>query len=285
MTPALPLIKALVEPVRIRLYLLLKQSPLTVSEISHILGISQSNTSHHVKGLREVGLLTAEKTGQHTYYALTNLSEHEPNIAALLKNLEQLRDEIPETRNDAAKLRTVLSRRNEETFALWRMEQPDLPYSDIFAHLASGRAGTVADIACGEGDFFESLSLSFDHVIAIDLEEAHCLRAKERARNFAHISVLSANAQEIPLSDACVDSVVLRMALSQVTEPAQACAEAMRILKAGGFISIIDGEKASGDTFRRQILEQLAGSGNFHVDVERTLPRLFMLRAQKSAGA
>ncbi|HNL55609.1 MAG TPA: metalloregulator ArsR/SmtB family transcription factor, partial [Turneriella sp.] len=70
MPGALQLLKALSEPVRIRLYLLLRQSSLTVSELSEILALSQSNTSHHVKALRELDLLTAEKTGQHTYYAL-----------------------------------------------------------------------------------------------------------------------------------------------------------------------------------------------------------------------
>ncbi|HMV35821.1 MAG TPA: metalloregulator ArsR/SmtB family transcription factor, partial [Turneriella sp.] len=67
MPGALQLLKALSEPVRIRLYLLLRQSSLTVSELSEILALSQSNTSHHVKALRELDLLTAEKTGQHTY--------------------------------------------------------------------------------------------------------------------------------------------------------------------------------------------------------------------------
>ena len=70
MIQALPLFKALVEPVRIRIYLLLKKSPLTVSELSEILDLSQSNTSHHIKALRDLGLLSAEKTGQHTYYGL-----------------------------------------------------------------------------------------------------------------------------------------------------------------------------------------------------------------------
>src|SRR5687768_5062999 len=109
MANALGLLKALVEPVRIRLYLLLKKSPLTVSELSEILGLSQSNTSHHVKALRDLDLLTAEKTGQHTYYALNHESIRDGRIAALLKNLEDLNEEIPETKNDAARLRTVLA--------------------------------------------------------------------------------------------------------------------------------------------------------------------------------
>ena len=120
MAGALNLLKALVEPVRIRLYLLLKQSTLTVSELSEILEISQSNTSHHVKALRDLGLLSAEKTGQHTYYALNPQRMQEKPVVAILRNLEEIGAEIPELRSDAAKLRTVLAARSSDTLSFSR---------------------------------------------------------------------------------------------------------------------------------------------------------------------
>lgn len=292
MAGALNLLKALVEPVRIRLYLLLKQSTLTVSELSEILEISQSNTSHHVKALRDLGLLSAEKTGQHTYYALNPERMQEKPVIAILRNLEEIGAEIPELRSDAAKLRTVLAARSSDTFAQWRMEQPDLPYSDIFAHLACGRRGTVADIGCGEGDFFEALSLSFDRVIALDLELKHVRRAHARASK--QIFVTAANAQQLPFTDGAFDAVVLRMALSQMPQPLMALGEAMRVLKKGGFISLIDhaapgrastavadSAKPAGDTFRETLLNHLSSRSDMRIDTERSLPRLFMLRAQK----
>lgn len=298
MAGALNLLKALVEPVRIRLYLLLKQSTLTVSELSEILEISQSNTSHHVKALRDLGLLSAEKTGQHTYYALNPERMQEKPVIAILRNLEEIGAEIPELRSDAAKLRTVLAARSSDTFAQWRMEQPDLPYTDIFAHLACGRRGIVADIGCGEGDFFEALSQSFDRVVALDLELKHVRRAHARASK--QIFVAAANAQQLPFADGAFDAVVLRMALSQMPQPLTALDEAMRVLKKGGFISMIDhaargrgsatamdgvlvdhAAKPAADTFRETLLNHLTGRRDIRIDTERSLPRLFMLRAQK----
>lgn len=306
MAGALNLLKALVEPVRIRLYLLMKQSALTVSELSEILEISQSNTSHHVKALRDLGLLSAEKTGQHTYYALNSERIQEKSVVAILHNLEEIGSEIPELHSDAAKLRTVLAARSGDTFAQWRMEQPDLPYTDIFAHLACGRRGVVADIGCGEGDFFESLSLSFDRVVALDLELKHVRRARTRASQ--QIFVTAANAQQLPFVDGVFDAVVLRMALSQMPAPLIALDEALRVLKKGGYISLIDqaargrgsatakpvlsaveGDgalvadlaKPGGDTFRATLLNHLSARRDIFIDTERSLPRLFMLRAQK----
>ncbi len=276
---ALQILKALVEPVRIRLYLLLKQSALTVSELSEILEISQSNTSHHVKALRDLGLLSAEKTGQHTYYGLNPERMQERSVVAILRNLEEIGGEIPELHADAAKLRTVLAARSGDTFAQWRMEQPDLPYSDIFAHLACGRRGVVADIGCGEGDFFDALTLSFDRVVALDLDFQHVRRARQRAAK--QVCVTAANAQQLPFAENVFDAVVLRMALSQMPQPLAALDEALRVLKKGGFMSVIDSARPAGDTFRETLLQHLSARPGTLLDIERSLPRLFMLRAQK----
>lgn len=278
MAGALTLLKALVEPVRIRLYLLLRQSALTVSELSEILDISQSNTSHHVKALRDLGLLTADKTGQHTYYALDSARTQEKSVAAILANLETVGSELTELRSDAAKLRTVLAARGDDTFARWRMEQPDLPYTDIFAHLSCGRRGSVADIGCGEGDFFDALTLSFDRVVALDIDHHHALEAQKK--NSA-VRVLAADAQCLPFTDGAFDAVVLRMALAQIPEPAKALAEAVRITRPGGFISVIDTNNPAGGSFRESVMKHLAGIGGVRTDVERALPRLFMLRLLK----
>ncbi|MBN8222422.1 MAG: ArsR family transcriptional regulator [Spirochaetes bacterium] len=281
MIQALPLFKALVEPVRIRIYLLLKKSPLTVSELSEILDLSQSNTSHHIKALRDLGLLSAEKTGQHTYYGLDARELAGERTQKLLESIAELGAEIPETKNDATKLRNVLAARSEDTFAAWRLEQPDLPYSDIFAHVAAGRRGTVLDIGCGEGDFFEALSLSYDRVTGIELDRQHSSRAAAAARDKTNIEVVTADAQNLPIAAASVDAVVLRMALSQIPDPLVALDEATRVLKPGGCLSLIDAEKKTGDAFLRKITAHIQSGRALRLDFERALPRLFMLRAVK----
>lgn len=278
---ALPLFKALVEPVRIRIYLLLQKSSLTVSELSEILDLSQSNTSHHIKALRDLGLLSAEKTGQHTYYGLDSDALADDRTQKLLSGIAELGTEIPDTKSDATKLRSVLATRSEDTFALWRMEQPDLPYSDVFAHLAAGRAGIALDIGCGEGDFFDALALSYEQVIGIDIDKGHIDKAQMRASSAKAVYAAMADAQNLPVQSHTVDAVILRMALSQIPEPLVALDEAVRVLKPGGFLSLIDSEKKTGDAFQRKISAHLENQKTVAIDFTRSLPRLFMLRARK----
>lgn len=279
MPGALQLLKALSEPVRIRLYLLLRQSSLTVSELSEILALSQSNTSHHVKALRELDLLTAEKTGQHTYYALNRPVLADSRIAPVLKTLEDAAAEIGELPGDNARLRNTLAARSEETFARWRMEQPDLPYSDIFAHLVCGRRGRALDVGCGEGDFFEPLGLSFEQVVAVDVDFTHTRRA--RSRSAGGVKVCCADAQRLPFAAEVFDAVVLRMALSQMPDHRAALAEAVRVLKPGGSISVIDSDADSNRALRNSVVAFFSETEQLQLDTERALPRLFMLRAQR----
>ena len=282
MPGALQLLKALSEPVRIRLYLLLRQSSLTVSELSEILALSQSNTSHHVKALRELDLLTAEKTGQHTYYALNRATLADARIATVLKALEDASAEIAELPGDNARLRNTLAARSEETFARWRMEQPDLPYTDMFAHLACGRRGPRNDNGCGGGDLFAPHRLSIEQTCAVDLDYVHTRKARDRAGARTH--VFCADAQHLPFAAAVFDAVVLRMALSQMPDHRAALAEALRVLRPGGFISVIDSDTDSNRTLRNSVAAFFFETPQLRPDTERALPRLFMLRAQRTSA-
>jgi SAM-dependent methyltransferase len=239
--------------------------------------LSQSNTSHHIKALRELNILKAEKTGKHTYYCFNRAALLDVRIAAVLKTLEDAAGEISELPGDNARLRSILAARSEDTFTRWRLEQPDLPYTDIFAHLACGRRGRVIDIGCGEGDFFESLALSFEQIIAIDIDLSHARRA--RNRKAAQVTVCCADAQQLPFATATFDAVVLRMSLSQISDYRAALTEATRVLKVGGFISVIDSD--TDNNLRNGVLTFVAQTPQLRLDTERTLPGLFMLRAQR----
>jgi ArsR family transcriptional regulator, arsenate/arsenite/antimonite-responsive transcriptional repressor len=64
--------KALGDPVRLALvaYLAHLGKPSTVTEVSGCCGVDFSGVSRHLKILREAGIVTAEKRGRKTYYAL-----------------------------------------------------------------------------------------------------------------------------------------------------------------------------------------------------------------------
>jgi len=69
---------------RLKLLCILKNDEHCVCEIYEHLDMSQSLISHHLRDLKEVGLVKDEKRGQRVYYRLTKLGE---KIMSLLNEL------------------------------------------------------------------------------------------------------------------------------------------------------------------------------------------------------
>ncbi|WP_432135098.1 MULTISPECIES: ArsR/SmtB family transcription factor [unclassified Streptomyces] len=72
--------KALGDPVRLRLFSSVASAPdgeACVCDISDV-GVSQPTVSHHLKKLREAGLLTSERRGTWVYYRV------EPSVVAAM---------------------------------------------------------------------------------------------------------------------------------------------------------------------------------------------------------
>ena len=63
-------LKALGEPCRYRLMLLMQQRSYCVAALAHASGMSESSVSQHLKVLREAGLVTGVKRGFYTHYTI-----------------------------------------------------------------------------------------------------------------------------------------------------------------------------------------------------------------------
>lgn len=79
------LIKLVGEESRLKILCILKQNKHCVCEIIEHLKLSQSLISHHLKDLKEVGIIQDEKRGLYVYYSLT---ERGKDIAHLLFQLK-----------------------------------------------------------------------------------------------------------------------------------------------------------------------------------------------------
>lgn len=60
------------DPKRLRLLYLVAEQPRNVSELTEMLGVSQPTVSHHLRILRDRGLVEARKEGTAVYYSLSN---------------------------------------------------------------------------------------------------------------------------------------------------------------------------------------------------------------------
>lgn len=71
------LFKALSDPTRIRIISLLAHTEMCVGDLCLALGMSQPATSHQLRILRNLAIVTPRKQGQHVFYTLTDQHIHD----------------------------------------------------------------------------------------------------------------------------------------------------------------------------------------------------------------
>lgn len=70
MKELLPVLKALGDENRLRIFLMLKERPLCVCEIDEVLDIALSTLSQHLKTMKSAGIITDRKEGRWVFYSL-----------------------------------------------------------------------------------------------------------------------------------------------------------------------------------------------------------------------
>ena len=85
-------LESLCDPSRLRIVQALRATPLTVSELSRVIAKTRAATSQHLKVLRGVDAVTAERRGQFVVYSL---SEH--INAEVLENVANAFDQLRPT--------------------------------------------------------------------------------------------------------------------------------------------------------------------------------------------
>ena len=100
----------------------------------------------------------------------------------------------------------------------------------------------VADLGCGEGYLTLEAARWARSVIAIDhsepvLARARALAARRRVKN---ITWKHGELTALPIHDASVDLALLSQALHHAPDPSRALAEAVRIVRPGGTLLVLD---------------------------------------------
>ena len=64
------LFRAFSDPSRLRIISVLVDQEMNVGSLAEIVGLTESATSHHLRGLRQMRLVRARKVGRQVYYCL-----------------------------------------------------------------------------------------------------------------------------------------------------------------------------------------------------------------------
>jgi SAM-dependent methyltransferase len=100
----------------------------------------------------------------------------------------------------------------------------------------------IADLGCGDGYLTVEASRFAKRVIAVDRSDAALSRARAmaRRRRVSNVEWKRGELENLPLADASVDVALLSQALHHAADPARALAEAVRIVKPGGHVLLLE---------------------------------------------
>jgi ArsR family transcriptional regulator len=251
---ALPLadrFQAVSDPTRLRILALVARMELSVGELAQLLEQSQPRVSRHVRILADAGIVQRRKEGSWVFLALGDAERTAP----LLRLVDTWID--PSTRaifeEDSARLEAVRADRAEaaERYFAAQAEVWDsirsLHVAETEVERAIDRAlggdsfGTLVDIGTGTGRMIELFGPRASEAIGID-RSSDMLRLARAKLETAGIrsSLRQGDMYALPLGDGSADCVIIHQVLHYAHAPADAIAEAARVLAPGGTLLVVD---------------------------------------------
>lgn len=250
-SPTLRFLKALSDPTRLRLLMLVAAEELNVAELGEILSLPQPTVSRHVAALREAGLLRDRRDGPFVY-CTSNTAALPAELQRAWEALNRARDEDAETRRDREGLLTILRRRREASRLFFEAagergagtRQSGLDDTVPWRSLAglAPRQRLVVDLGTGTGDLLPYLAPRAERVVAVDFSGAMLRKARARLAEgeARHVHFVRGELEALPLPDGVADGVVASLVLHHTARPAEAVREMARVLRPGGRLVLVD---------------------------------------------
>jgi ArsR family transcriptional regulator len=260
------ILRAVADPNRLRILLLLRGEELSVAELQEILVMGQSTISTHLAQLKQAGLAEDRRTGKSNLYRMSASGAG----GVLDQLLAEARKEIPESASDQAEMRRVVRKRQDKMRCFFdsvagRLGKDYVPgkswKSMAEALLRLMPPMVIADLGAGEGAFALLLAQRAAKVIAVDTSAKMIEVGREEAllHGVKNVEYRLGDMEEVPIGDAEVDLVFFSQSLHHALHPERAVEEAWRILKPGGRIVILDLAKHRFEEAREMYADEWLG--------------------------
>jgi ubiquinone/menaquinone biosynthesis C-methylase UbiE len=251
MQSALTIFRALADPTRLRMLLLVRAMELSVGELAAVLRQSQPRVSRHVKILADAGLLRRYKEGAWVFVRVGDMDISAPALAAIdalcgpsndLLDADLVRlAEVRAERVAAANAYFAAHAEHWDGIRSLHVAESEVEAAMVAA-LDAAPVGRLLDIGTGTGRIIELFGQSAVSAVGIDRspDMLRLARGKLEAAGLAACEVRQADMYALPRPDQSADTVVLHQVLHFADAPALAIGEAARVLAPGGRLLVVD---------------------------------------------
>ena len=265
------ILKTLGHVERLRILSLLSHGELTVSELVHILGLSQPRITQYINSLESAGIIERLKEGSWVFSRLRRGNAAVSAIVATALNALPADDAV--MRSDLRRLEDVRRERAVAADAFFANVANDqgqlgdeyLPQSDIETRMrdiaGEGPFNMMVDLGTGTG---RVLAVFADRVargsgIDNNVDMLKVARHNLAGKGHDHLTVRQGDLHVTPLEPKTADLVTLHQVLHYLEDPFEAILEASRLLMEGGMLLIVDFETHVQDSFRLEYAHRRLG--------------------------
>jgi ArsR family transcriptional regulator len=251
MLPLADCFQAVSDPTRLRILALVARMELSVGELAQLLEQSQPRVSRHVRILADAGIVERRKEGSWVFLAIGDSRRTGPLIELIDAWIDEPTRAMFE--EDSARLAAVRADRAEaaERYFTAQAEVWDsirsLHVAEAQVERAIDRAlgnrglGTLVDVGTGTGRMIELFGPRASEAIGID-RSSDMLRLARAKLETAGVrsSLRQGDMYALPLGDGSANCIIIHQVLHYAHAPADAIAEAARVLAPGGTLLVVD---------------------------------------------
>jgi ubiquinone/menaquinone biosynthesis C-methylase UbiE len=245
------MLKAAGEATRLRILALLAEAELTVSDLTEILRQSQPRLSRHLRLLAEAGLVERFREGSWAFFRLgergsaadiaramiTRLDADDPIVARDRERLTAVRGAR------AAAAQNYFGRHAAEWDRIRKLHVAETAVEDaIRAALGDKPIRALLDLGTGTGRMLELFAAEVERGLGLDLslDMLAIARARLDRAGIRNCSVRQGDIYDPALPRDSFDVVIIHQVLHFLDDSARAIREAVRVLRPGGRLLVVD---------------------------------------------